>query len=79
MTVRSIRKLIESIPVPPDYDTLEKKNRPAHAPVHSLIDKILPIAASSENILSQKKVFENRWEFMHKQPYVPTTMIVSLF
>ena len=76
MPTKSIVRVIESIPDLPDYGMLEKKNRPAHAPIHSLIDKILPIAAGSENILSQKKIFENRWEFMHKQPYVPTTMTV---
>ena len=77
MPAMSILKVVESIPDLSFHGTLEKKNRPAHAPIHSLIDKILPIAAGSENIHSQKKVFENRWEFMHKQSYVPTTMTVS--
>ena len=76
MNVESIRKIIKSIPDLPDYVTLEKKNRPAHAPHHSLIDTILHIAAGSENLLSQKKVFENRWKYMHKEPYIPTTMTV---
>ena len=55
-----IKVVLESIPDPPDYITLEKKHRQTHASVHSLIDKILRVAAGSENIQSQKKVFENR-------------------
>ena len=55
-----IKVVLESIPDPPDYITLEKKHRQTHVSVHSLIDKILRVAAGSENIQSQKKVFENR-------------------
>ena len=71
-----IKAVLESIPNQPDYVTLDKKNRPTYFPVRSLLDEILPIAAGTENIPSQKKLFENRWEFMHKEPYVPTTMTV---
>ena len=52
--------VLKPIPELPDYVALEKKNRPTHSHVHSLIDQILRIAAGSENIESQKKIFENR-------------------
>ena len=55
-----VKDVLKSIPKLPDYVELEKKNRQTHAHVHSLIDQILRIAAGSENIESQKKVFENR-------------------
>ena len=72
-----VKAVLESIPKQPDYDSLEKKNRQTHAHIHRLIDQILRIAAGSENIQSQKKIFENRWEYMHKQAYVPTTMSIK--
>ena len=72
-----VKAVLKSIPEIPDYLTLQKKNRPTYAHVHSLIDKILPIAAGSEEINSQKRVFESRWEFLHKQRYEPTTMTIK--
>ena len=71
-----MKVVLESIPNQPDYLTIEKKNRQTFAPVHSLIDEILRIAAGSGNIVSQKKIFESRWEVMHKELYVATSMTV---
>ena len=51
---------LESIPKPPDYAELHIKNRKTYAHVHNLIDKVIPIAAGSDSLLSQKKLLENR-------------------
>ena len=64
---------LESIPKPPDYAELHKKNRKTYAHVHNVIDKVLPIAAGSDSLLSQKKIFENRWEFLHKERFMPSS------
>ena len=64
---------LESIPKPPDYAELDKKNRKTYAHVHKLIDKALHIAAGSDSLLSQKKVFENRCAFVHKERFLPSS------
>ena len=63
---------LDSVTIPPNYASIEKKNRPTYRHVHKLIDAVLPIAAGSSSIISQKKIFEARWEFLHKQPYIPS-------
>ena len=55
-----VQAALRLIPALPDFRSLQKKNRRNHAHVHNLIDLILPIAAGSESLLSQKKFFENR-------------------
>lgn len=55
-----VQVALDSVPKLPDYAELEKKNRKTYAHVHNLIDKILPIAAGSGSLQSQRKVFENR-------------------
>ena len=67
-----VQVALETIPIPPDYASLEKKNRQTHAHVHNLIDKVLPIAAGSQSLLSQQKVLENRWVYLHKKPFIPS-------
>ena len=49
-----MKAVLESIPEWPSYLTLEK-----YTYVLSLINQLLPIAAGSENSLSQKKVFKS--------------------
>ena len=72
-----VKAVLESIPKQPDYSTLEKKNRPTHAHIHKLIDQLLPIVAGSRDILSQKRVFESRWQYLHNMPYIPTKMSLN--
>ena len=69
-----IKAALKSIPPPPDYATLQKVQRQNYSHLHQLIDQIIPIAAGSESILSQKMLIENRWTFVHKEPYVPINM-----
>ena len=69
-----VKVALKSIPRPPDYATLLKKNRQTHARVHQLIDEILPIAAGSTSLISQKSVFENRWNFLHKEPFLQSSI-----
>ena len=69
-----IQAALKLIPAQPDFLSLQKKNRRYHAHVHNLIDIVLPIAAGSESLLSQKKVFEYRWELLHKQPFITPTI-----
>ena len=55
-----IQTALKTIPLPPDYCSLQKKDRRLHAHIHSLIDLILPIAAGSESLSSKMEVFQNR-------------------
>ena len=63
---------LKSITTPPDYISIQKDKRPTYAHVHRLIDIILPIVAGSSSSASQKKIFENRWAFVHKEQYIPS-------
>ena len=65
---------LRSVTIPPEYISIQKDKRPPFAHVHRLIDAILPIAAGSSSIASQKKVFENRWAFLHNEPYIPSVV-----
>lgn len=67
-----IQIALNSIPLPPDYCSLQQRARRNHAHIHRLIDIILPIAAGSESPVSQKQVFQNRWLFLHNQPFIST-------
>ena len=68
-----IEKALETIPVPPEYSSLNKKDRAKYSNVHSLLDIILPIAAGSSSPESQLMLLENRWKFIHNQPLKETT------
>lgn len=72
-----IKAALKSISPPPDYGTLPKTQRQNYAHLHQLVDQILPIAAGSESTLSQKMLFESRWSFVHKEPYVPTNISIK--
>ena len=67
-----VQVALESIPAPPNYATLPKKNRGTYAHVHGLIDKVLPIAAGSTSLNSQRLVFKNRWKLLHKDQSITT-------
>ena len=69
-----VKVTLKSIQKPPDYATLAKRNRQTHAHVHQLIDEILPIAAGSTSLISQMKVFENRWNFLHEEPFLKSAI-----
>ena len=67
-----VQAALSSIPKPPDYSSLDRSHRQQYNHVHKLIDLVLPIAAGSESLSSQRQVFENRWQYYHHQPYGAT-------
>ena len=64
-----VKVALHSIQKPPDYATLQKRSRETHAHIYQLIDEILPIAAGSTSLISQMRVFENRWKFLHNESF----------
>ena len=62
-----VQQVLKSIPIPPDYATLDKKQRRNYSHLHNLIDIILPLAAGSSSPESQLKLLENRWKYIHKE------------
>ena len=54
------RKALELISAPPEYTSLYKKGRHRYAPLHSLIDVILPIVSGSSSSAVQKELLEAR-------------------
>ena len=64
-----VQAALRSIPMPPDYSSLDKIHRPRHSHVHKLIDLILPLAAGSETATSQKLIFKSRWQYLHNQSF----------
>ena len=69
-----LQESLNTIPTPPDFETLDKKRRQSYNHIYSLIDKVLAKAAGSSSMKSQLKVLEARWKYVHKQPLLPYTM-----
>ena len=72
-TWKTLKAAIETLPVPPDYKSLNKRDRMRYSAVHNLIDFILPIVAGSPSPESQRNLLENRWKQIHKEPLVEST------
>lgn len=73
-----VQATLKSIPVPPNYSSIERKNRRNYNHIHQLVDLILPIAAGSNSQRSQRTVFLNRWQYLHKQPFVTKEMALQI-
>ena len=55
-----LQESLNTIPTPPDYETLDKKNRQTYNHIYGLIDNVLAKAAGSSSLKSQLKVLEAR-------------------
>ena len=55
-----LQESLNTIPTPPDFETLDKKRRQSYNHIYSLIDKVLAKAAGSSSLKSQLKVLEAR-------------------
>ena len=69
-----LQESLNTIPTPPDFETLAKKNRQPYNHIYRLIDNVLAKAAGSSSLKSQLKILEARWKYVHKQPLLPYTM-----
>ena len=72
--VEVVEASLRSLPNPPDFMTLSKTNRRTYSMIHSLVDKVLPLAAGSTSPRSQLKLLEARFMFVHKQLLLPYTV-----
>ena len=51
---------LKTVSSPPDYTSLDKKERRKYNYLHTLVDKVLPIAAGSIYPTAQLKLLERR-------------------
>ena len=65
-----LHKAMESITPPPEYTSLNKKERRNFSYCHSLIDRCLRFAAGSSSPMVQLQLLETRWKHMHKQELI---------
>ena len=69
-----VKASLNLIPKVPDFKELKKTNRKTYRGIYSLIDKIVSLAAGSDQPKNQLKLLEARWMHLHKLPLMPYTM-----
>ena len=69
-----VKASLNLIPKLPDFKELKKTSRRSYRGIYSLIDKIVSLAAGSNQPQSQLKLLEARWMHVHKLPLMPYTM-----
>ena len=64
-----VTQALKTIPTLPEYSELTKNERRPFAHVHSLVEKVLQIAAGSASKEVQLKLLEYRWLLTHKAAF----------
>ena len=81
--VRQVRECyvfeaLKTIPIPPGYSLLTKNKRRSYKHIHSLLDKILQIAAGSTSKMDQLQLLKVRWRLIHKTAFKENVSWTSL-